>query len=270
MYEEYWLDIPGYEGLYQASNLGNIRSIDRYVVNKHGKSIFKKGKSKEPTLNPSNGYYQIMLYKNNEYKTWKVHRLIALTFIPNEDDSRNVVDHINTIRTDNRVENLRWVTSVENQNNELTITHLKEAARQKAKKVICLNTLEVFDTLRDAANCYNLSDVKHLSNCCKNKPKSKSCGVHPITQEKLTWAFYEDYLNMSEEEIEFKKNNIIPKTTVKKVRCITTGIEFDDCYQAAEYYKINHPSYITKACNGHVKTTPNGLNPSQRLEWEYI
>lgn len=99
---EEWKDIKGYEGLYQVSNEGRVFSI-------------RKNKLLSPVKNKKSGYIQVSLNKN----THLVHRLVAEAFIPNT-ENKPVVDHINTIRTDNRIENLRWVTQKENNNNPIT------------------------------------------------------------------------------------------------------------------------------------------------------
>lgn len=125
--EEIWKDIPGFEGRYQASNLGNIRSLN----------YARTGKIKNMTLlKATNGY----LFFNYNTKHISVSRSVAKTFpeICGEWFEGCCVDHINTIRTDNRAENLRVCTMKENQNNPLTKKHLKkystEEERIKAKK----------------------------------------------------------------------------------------------------------------------------------------
>lgn len=111
--EEIWRDIPNYEGLYQASTLGRIRSYGRSGT---------KGKILSPSIDKG-GYLRVILSKEGIHKCMLVHRLVALTFIPLV-DGKTFINHINTIRTDNKVENLEWCTSKENSNNPLTIEHL--------------------------------------------------------------------------------------------------------------------------------------------------
>lgn len=104
---EIWRDIPDYEGKYQVSNMGNVRNIIR------GKNL--KGRL------DMYGYYRVILYKKGiRYKSFQIHRLVAMSFIENP-NGKPQVDHINTIRTDNRVENLRWVTYRENNLNPITM-----------------------------------------------------------------------------------------------------------------------------------------------------
>lgn len=99
---ELWKDIPGYNGLYQASNLGNIRNSDLKLI-----PGYKNGKER----NTNNYYLAIGLNINGIRIVSKVHRLILKTF---KGDSNLQVDHINNIKYDNRLENLRYCTNQEN------------------------------------------------------------------------------------------------------------------------------------------------------------
>lgn len=122
MQELIWKSIPGYEGLYEVSNDGQVRSIDRFVQF-NGTPSKVKGKPKRTRID-TDGYPVVTLCREGVAKTMKVHRLVAMAFIPNPDNKPSV-DHLNTIRTDNRVENLRWATNKENRNNALTVRHME-------------------------------------------------------------------------------------------------------------------------------------------------
>ena len=125
---EIWKPIKGFEGLYEVSSLGNVRSVDRYVM--CGKQYcLLKGKPKKPYPN-SKGYLMVGLYKNSQRTHYLIHRLVAEAFIPNP-NNLPCIDHINTIKTDNRVENLRWCSYKENMNNPLTREHINIKIRSK-------------------------------------------------------------------------------------------------------------------------------------------
>ena len=131
MKEEVWKAIKGYEGLYEVSNMGRVSSLDR-IVKSRGFYIIRKGAIKK-LLTDRKGYLYVFLSKNNIEKTHRVHRLVADAFIPNP-DNKPEVDHINTIRSDNRVENLRWVTSKENSENEISHKKQKDSWTDELKR----------------------------------------------------------------------------------------------------------------------------------------
>ncbi|WP_039068274.1 NUMOD4 domain-containing protein [Staphylococcus shinii] len=106
--EEIWKDIEGFEGLYMASNLGRIMSLKFKGIRGNGKPKIIKGSY------DVYGYLRCDLYNTSKgiRKTFKIHRLIAKTFIPNP-LNKPTVNHINENKTDNRVVNLEWATNLE-------------------------------------------------------------------------------------------------------------------------------------------------------------
>jgi hypothetical protein len=109
-YKEEWKNISEYEGLYQVSSFMKVLNVKTGKILK----LFKNEK----------GYLNVNLSKNGDIKMFRVHRLIAQAFVPNP-ENKPEVDHINTYRDDNRIENLRWVNEDEQHNNILTKEHIR-------------------------------------------------------------------------------------------------------------------------------------------------
>ncbi len=128
-----WLPIPGYEGLYEVSSTGLCRGL------KWGSSpIIRK-----TTVNKANGYINVILSKNGRPKNFRVHRLVLMAFsgIPTKD--RNHGRHLNGIKTDNRIENLKWGTCLENQMDKVFHGKLNGAKRGQAHHNATLTGVEV-------------------------------------------------------------------------------------------------------------------------------
>ena len=113
---EIFKDVPNYEGIYQVSNFGNVKSVSRTIKNNKGfylskEIILKSAKSK-------NNYYSVVLRKENVSKTYRVHVLVAMAFLDFKPNKQVLtIDHKNGVRTDNRLENLQIVTQRENTQN---------------------------------------------------------------------------------------------------------------------------------------------------------
>lgn len=109
MNQEVFKDVAGYEGLYQVSNYGRVMSL----VNRKGE-VMKEPRELKPSVNGA-GYCDVRLCKGGIQKTHSVHRLIALAFVPNDDpEVKTTVDHIDEDKTNNRADNLQWLSLTDN------------------------------------------------------------------------------------------------------------------------------------------------------------
>lgn len=160
---EIFKDIPNYEGLYQVSNLGTVRSLDNTSNHWRGGSRLRKGRILRSRI-CKNGYSNVCLFSYGVKKTLRVHQLVAITFL-NHVPNRHVivVDHINNNRTDNRLENLQLITQRENvsKNNKGTSKYVGVYWSKKSNKwrsVITINNkrkhLGLFEKEEDAHIAY--------------------------------------------------------------------------------------------------------------------
>lgn len=181
--EEVWKNIKGYEGLYQVSNLGRVRTLPHKTRYVHKDRAYK-GLILKPILKDI-GYYVVSLHKNGKQKQEFVHRLVAEAFC-NKKNDENIVDHINTDTKDNRASNLRWTTIRGNVNNPISVKHRTEALRKmfcgkigilhpKSKAVIQSTMdgkfIKKWDSASDVVRQCGF-DSGSISHCCKGEQKS--------------------------------------------------------------------------------------------------
>ena len=153
---EIWRDIEGYEGEYQISNLGRVKSLKKQVGRKEGEKIMTPSKTYQ-------GYSRVVLTHNGKSKMKAVHRLVAEAFIP-KIQGKPIVDHINGDRQDNKMENLRWCTYSENSQNSL---RLKSRRYNSVRVKDSLGN--VFDSYRAAGRYWGLSPNTVKNDCNKDK-----------------------------------------------------------------------------------------------------
>lgn len=108
--QEIWKDVKDYEGIYQVSNLGNVKSLPKEWFTGKGAKMKHNGKLLKPMINTF-GYLHVSLYKDLKQKTFTIHKLVLTVFTEYKPNGRKIViDHINNIKTDNRLDNLQAIT----------------------------------------------------------------------------------------------------------------------------------------------------------------
>lgn len=138
----------------------------------------------------------------------------------------------------------------------------KELNGHSKHKVVLLNTREIFDSKTDAALAYNI-DVSLVGKCTLGVYKSSISPKNKV--ERLVWVNYDEYVKMTEEEIEYRIKDA--NKLYRKVRCITTGEIFATIKMAAEKYNTDS-STISKCCRG--KKNYSGKFENEPLKWEYV
>ena len=184
---ENWKDIENYEGFYQVSNLGRVRSLERDIYYPNGTVHHLKEKILASNLD-RHGYQYVNLYKNGEGKKMLVHRLVAMAFIPNPENNPQV-NHKDENPLNNFVENLEWCTASYNTNygtrNERMIQNrrsYKLGNHPQAKSVFCEELNKTFDCAKRAGEELGI-DVSSIVKVCKAKAKIAG---------KLHWKYADD------------------------------------------------------------------------------
>lgn len=185
--EEVWKDIKGYEGLYQVSTFGRVKSLSRIVNDSIGRTIHKEGRILSSRISSQTGYPVINLLKDGLHKTLNVHRLVAEAFIPNP-NNYPCINHKDESRDNNHVDNLEWCTygynntygtAVERRNKSLSdyySTHTVIGHDSPATPVIQYSLkgefIREYKSINEAERVSGLKNSSGISACCNGKLKT--------------------------------------------------------------------------------------------------
>lgn len=168
---EEWRDIAGYEGLYQVSNMGRVRSLDRYVPHKTFGTKFCKGVTMR-THQTNAGYLAVNLSKENKYTTFDVHRIVAQAFIKNPDGLPEV-NHKDENKHNNAVDNLEWCDSYYN---AIYGTKLERQKEKMSRPIIQYdksgNPLKEYDSATQAEKEISGKLTGAISKCINGRSKT--------------------------------------------------------------------------------------------------
>ena len=162
--EELWKDIPGYEGLYQVSNYGRIKS-------------FKLKKERILKLRQSRcGYLLVVLYNfEHQSKCYSVHRLVAQCFVKNP-NNKLTVNHKDENKLNNNANNLEWLTSLEQNLYGTRIQRLKQKLYKKVNQYdLDGNYIKTWNSIKDVETKLGISS-SHITGCCKHNYGRKTIG----------------------------------------------------------------------------------------------
>lgn len=168
---EKWKDVKGFEGWYEVSNIGRVRSVERDIKHSCGKVQKNPSKIKKPQLHKSGkGYHTLQLFKNSKHFKRYVHRMVAEAFIPNP-LNKPQVNHIDGNPKNNHVDNLEWVTSLENMQhaNENRLLDLRKPIR----RISTSGKLQEFDSVKEAAKSVGANYPNGVADACKQNKMYK-------------------------------------------------------------------------------------------------
>lgn len=175
--DEIWKPLFGYEGLYIINQFGTIKSLERIVIRKNGWPQTIHSRIIKPHLNEK-GYLIVNLKNKGVNRCQRVHRLLMQTFVPNP-DNKPFIDHINTIKTDNRLENLRWVTAKENTNNPITLNRLKECSSNADIKAKAFSSFKKSNSKCSPITVYQYTiDYKYVTSYESITKAAKSISIN--------------------------------------------------------------------------------------------
>lgn len=163
--EESWRQVVGYEGYYEVSDMGQIRSVDRIIEHKRLKKQTLHSRQMKKNINGRNGYEYICLCRDGCVKQHRVHKLVVQAFLGEKPTAKHQVNHINGNKADNRAENLEWCTQSHNMKH--AYANGLEIATW-ARPVIRVNDGKIYDSIAAAARDVD-GLVSKVGMCCHGK-----------------------------------------------------------------------------------------------------
>ena len=193
--QEIWKDVVGYEGLYQVSNLGRVKSLSKFhCTSKNYSSLgyWSKEKILKPIIGVQ-GYLYVNLYKNNKSKSIKVHKLVAEAFILNP-NNYNCINHKDENKTNNRVENLEFCSFYYNL---MYGTRVQRIAKKNNKPILQFdlngNFIKEYESITQASKELNIK-IDYISSCCLGRRRKTKGYVFKFKNDKEILSKYKEII----------------------------------------------------------------------------
>jgi hypothetical protein len=251
--KEEWRPVVGYEGYYEVSNLGRVRSLDRVVKRPRGSMHLHKGRVLQ--VQYSKGGYVCVYLRNGTDgpKTKSVHRLVAQAFIPNP-KNKPQVNHKNRVKNDNKESNLEWCTREENMRHALETgfrvsIEVTESTYLNSESVLAI--CELLDTT-------NLAHAEIAS----------KFNVNPDTVSSINTGHNWNWLTNRLENVELRKNSRGENHPRSRAVVNCRGEKFLTSIEAATRYGLRKGNLST-ACSGGKKSCGK-YEDGTPIKWRYI
>ena len=231
---ERWKDIDGYEGYYQVSNFGEVRTV--------GHKYQRKGFHKIKLHNNRNGYWLADLHKNNLYKSKAIHRLVAKAFLPNPNNFPEV-NHIDGNKANNCVDNLEWVSKSQNK------WHACNVLGQRTNRIKDFSTGIVFPSQKSAALYYGVSESL-IRSIVKKQIFSKRKKKQEITNHRIEIISEREYIDsLNKSELVDVINTLVKENNIheKQIDELQMKAEPEKCKAPADPY-AEQRKCICKLC----------------------
>lgn len=255
---EEWKPIEGYEGYYEVSSFGRIRSLPRYVIKDNkGNKALKKGKIMKLGKGGTHPYLIVGLSKEGIRTNYFVHRLVAKAFIPNDDPiNKPLINHKNEMKNDNWVDNLEWCS------HQYNSTYGKAIEKQKQKRMKTVlqfdlngNFINEYKSITEAGKQTGLFNVS-IGKCCRNEQ---------FTAGGFIWLFKIDSNDIEKRMNQIKNYIRTGSKPILKINKDTDEVieEYKSIFEAGLKNNINK-SNIQGCCKGKY-----GCKTAGGFKWKF-
>lgn len=258
---------PPFSELYEVSNFGNFRSLDRYVTTKKGARYLRRGALMKLNKN-SSGYNVVTLSKDGKSRSVSVRRMVMLAFSPHEQEDELHVNHINSIRDDNRLENLEWCTQKENIIHGVEFGHIAVGSDNYNSKRMTVKNIEG-DIVSIIGSVQEATDILDISRGSLDRILNSNGEIKLFdyfTLERSDMEVSDIPIDLLDKKLDVKRNIVQKRSVPVKIH----GHGFTSYYEG-----IRHANRVNKGCdffkNLKLGRLIRGLYKIEHVsQWEYV